>query len=44
MNPALIQVKDGGNGPTDWPPETAIVAPRNASIPASVTMKDGMPQ
>ena len=33
---------DTGNGPTDWPLSTASISPRNTSIPASVTMKDGI--
>ena len=35
---------DFGNGPTDWPCSMASDRPRNTSIPASVTMNDGIRQ
>ncbi|MNG31981.1 hypothetical protein D3C76_993140 [compost metagenome] len=43
IKPELIAEKAGGNGPIDCPWEIAMVAPRKISIPARVTMNDGMP-
>ena len=34
--------KVGGNGPTDWPARIASASPLNTSMPASVTIKDGI--
>ena len=36
--------KDCGNGPTDWPSSSQSEAPRKTSMPASVTMNEGMLQ
>lgn len=35
--------KPSGNGPSERDPSRIWVPPRKSSIPASVTMKDGMP-
>ena len=44
MKPVDSDWKDRSNGPMFWPPSSHKVRPRNTSIPASVTMKDGMRQ
>ena len=38
----MVTWKVGENGPTDWPCSTASAKPLNTSMPASVTMKDGI--
>lgn len=43
MKPVLSFSKPSGNGDRDWPSSRIWVPPRKASIPARVTMKDGMP-
>ena len=42
MNPDAIAWKSLGNGPIDCPFRTHSVRPRNTSIPASVTMNEGI--
>ena len=42
--PEAMSWKVGGKGPTDWPASSHSVSPLKTSIPASVTMKDGMRQ
>ena len=42
MKPEESFWKVGENGPTDWPCNTASASPLNTSMPASVTMKDGI--
>ena len=36
--------KVAGNGPTDWPCSSASARPLKTSMPASVTMKEGIPK
>ncbi|MNM38036.1 hypothetical protein D3C81_487830 [compost metagenome] len=40
--PELSIWKPSGKGPTDWPASSARVRPLNTSMPARVTMKDGI--
>ena len=42
MKPAPMAITSGGSGPTDWPCSSQSVSPRKTSIPASVTMKEGI--
>ena len=42
MKPALSIWNSVGNGPTDMPPSSHSASPLNTSMPASVTMKDGI--
>jgi hypothetical protein len=42
MKPELSNWKASGKGPTDWPSSRASARPLNTSMPASVTMKEGM--
>ena len=42
MKPERQLLESSGNGPTDWPCSIASVSPLNTSMPASVTMKDGI--
>ncbi len=41
--PLLTCSRPCGIGAMDWPSSRYCVAPRNSSIPPSVTMNDGMP-
>ena len=40
--PEAISWKLAGKGPTDWPASSQSVSPLKTSMPASVTMKDGI--
>ena len=42
MKPELSIWNSPGNGPTDWPCSSASARPLKTSMPASVTMNDGM--
>ena len=42
MKPELSSWNVSGNGPTDWPCSSARLRPLKTSMPASVTMNDGM--
>ncbi len=42
MKPALIDWNPFANGPTNWPCSMFPVSPRKISMPASVTMNDGI--
>ena len=42
MKPADKSWNSAGNGPTERPPSKARQRPLNTSMPASVTMKDGI--
>ena len=44
MKPEDMAWKSFGKGPMFCPPSSQSVAPRKTSIPASVTMKEGMRQ
>ncbi len=42
MKPELSFWNSGGNGPTDWPASRARLRPLKTSMPARVTMNDGI--